>query len=66
LFERVSDYEVWHAFEKRRRYTCAKATENVFKAVVAATRGGHPQCMSIIPATPYAARLRHYLGQNTE
>ena len=49
-----------------QQFTCRKATENVIKQLGAALRGGHPQCMSVVPASVYSARLRHYISQNTD
>ena len=49
-----------------QQFTCRKATENALKQIGAAARGGHPRCMSIVPATVYSSRLRHYISQNTD
>jgi len=49
-----------------QEFNCAKAAECGLKRGLAALRGGHPDCMSVIPAATYARRLRHYIGQNTE
>jgi len=49
-----------------QEYTCRKATECAAKQALASLRGGHPYCMSVVPAAAYAHRLKHYIGQNTE
>jgi hypothetical protein len=49
-----------------QEYNCPKATEHGIKELIACARGGHPHCMSVIPASPYAARLLHYIAQNLE
>ena len=49
-----------------QQFTCRKKTECCLKQFGAVLRGGHPQCMSIIPAADYANRLRNYIDKNIE
>ena len=49
-----------------QEFTCLKAAECAAKQILAGLRGGHPNCMSIVPPSAYASRLRHYISQNTE
>jgi len=47
-------------------YNCPKASEHGIKQLIACSKGGHPHCMSVIPAAPYAARLLNYIALNSE